>query len=350
MSLRPITIVGGGISGLSLGIDLQLQGLPVHLFEAGDYPRHRVCGEFLSGQGYRQLQEWGLAKSFLAAGAVEATHFKCYGPAGMSPVLRLPSPALCLSRYRMDDCMAEHFRELGGHLITRHRVHPADFEEKEGTIWAQGRLAQTRQKYPWIGYKCHLKDYPLAADLEMHFGRNGYVGLCRVEDGIINVCGLTRVAERESGMLGKGRWLPWALSSLHPSKHKNLQKAECLEDSLCYTAGLQYKARWFETTRTKAVIGDHRTLIPPLTGNGMSMAVESAHLATPFIQNYFAGDLQWEEVCQQVNRAMNQRFRKRLLVAGLLQRLILARHGEGIRNSLIKNMSAFHRYLYAWTR
>ena len=59
MSLRPITIVGGGISGLSLGIDLQLKGLPVHLFEAGDYPRHRVCGEFLSGQGYRQLQEWG---------------------------------------------------------------------------------------------------------------------------------------------------------------------------------------------------------------------------------------------------------------------------------------------------
>ena len=125
----------------------------------------------------------GLAKSFLAAGAVEATHFKCYGPAGMSPVLRLPSPALCLSRYRMDDCMAEHFRELGGHLITRHRVHPADFEQKEGTIWAQGRLAQTRQKSPWIGYKCHIKDYPLAADLEMHFGRNGYVGLCRVEDG-----------------------------------------------------------------------------------------------------------------------------------------------------------------------
>ena len=190
----------------------------------------------------------------------------------------------------------------------------------------------------------------MAADLELHFGRNGYVGLCRVEDGKINVCGLTRMVERESGIPGKGRWLHWALSSLHPSKHKNLQKSEYLEDSLCYTAGLQYKARWFETTRTKAVIGDHRTLIPPLTGNGMSMAVESAHLATSFIQNYFAGNLQWKEVCQEMNRAMNKRFQKRLLVAGLLQRLIMARHGEVIRNSLIKNMSEFHRYLYTWTR
>ena len=350
MSLRPITIVGGGISGLSLGIDLQLKGLPVHLFEAGDYPRHRVCGEFLSGQGYRRIKEWGLAKSFLTAGAVEATHFKCYGPTDMSPVLRLPSPALCLSRYRMDDCMAQHFRELGGHLITQHRVRPAHFEQKEGIIWAHGRLAQTRQKSPWIGYKCHIKNYPLAADLEMHFGRNGYVGLCRVEDGKINVCGLRRMKEKVVPNNGKKRWLQWTLSSLHPSKHENLLKAECLEDSLCYTAGLQYKGWRFEPIHTKAVIGDHRTLIPPLTGNGMSMAVESAYMATPFIQDYIAGDLQWKEVCQQMNRAMSNRFRKRLLIAGLIQRMVMARHGEGIRNSLIKNMSASYRYLYAWTR
>ena len=44
-----IEIVGGGLAGLSLGVALRREGVPVTLFEAGDYPRHRVCGEFIAG-------------------------------------------------------------------------------------------------------------------------------------------------------------------------------------------------------------------------------------------------------------------------------------------------------------
>ena len=48
-SLQPIEIVGGGLAGLSLGLALRQQDIPVTLFEAGSYPRHRVCGEFITG-------------------------------------------------------------------------------------------------------------------------------------------------------------------------------------------------------------------------------------------------------------------------------------------------------------
>ena len=48
---KPIQIVGGGLAGLTLGIALRKKEIPVAIFEAGNYPRHRVCGEFISGRG-----------------------------------------------------------------------------------------------------------------------------------------------------------------------------------------------------------------------------------------------------------------------------------------------------------
>ena len=47
--MREIEIVGGGLSGLSLGIYLRRRGVPVRILEAGAYPRHKVCGEFVCG-------------------------------------------------------------------------------------------------------------------------------------------------------------------------------------------------------------------------------------------------------------------------------------------------------------
>ena len=54
--LKPITIVGGGLAGLTLGIGLRQRGVPVKILEAGSYPRQRVCGEFISGNGQAVLE------------------------------------------------------------------------------------------------------------------------------------------------------------------------------------------------------------------------------------------------------------------------------------------------------
>ena len=61
---KPITIIGGGLAGLTLGIGLRQLGAPVTIWEAGRYPRHRVCGEFISGNGQAVLQRFGLLARF----------------------------------------------------------------------------------------------------------------------------------------------------------------------------------------------------------------------------------------------------------------------------------------------
>ena len=69
---KPITVVGGGLAGLTLGIGLRQRGIPVTVWEAGHYPRHRVCGEFISGRGQGTLARLGLRERLDEVGAISA--------------------------------------------------------------------------------------------------------------------------------------------------------------------------------------------------------------------------------------------------------------------------------------
>ena len=61
---REITIAGGGLTGLALASALRLREVPVTVLEAGNYPRHRVCGEFISGVSRETLTALGIAGLF----------------------------------------------------------------------------------------------------------------------------------------------------------------------------------------------------------------------------------------------------------------------------------------------
>ena len=200
---KPITIVGGGLAGLTLGIGLRQRNVPVTIFEGGKYPRHRVCGEFISGRGEEVLKELGLRGKILDAGAIRAQTAVFFSPVAGSPIRKLPSSALCLSRFTVDDLLAKELQGLGGELKQNERWCENKFGE--GVVRATGRrLRATDAGWRWFGLKVHARHVPLEADLEMHVARNGYVGLCRLNGGEVNVCGLFRRHTNE-GELGQTR-------------------------------------------------------------------------------------------------------------------------------------------------
>ena len=114
--MKPITIVGGGLAGLTLGIGLRQRGVPAALWEAGHYPRHRVCGEFICGRGQETLARLGLRDLLERAGAVGADTAAFFSATQSTGPRPLPSRAICLSRFTLDATLAEKFRELGGEL------------------------------------------------------------------------------------------------------------------------------------------------------------------------------------------------------------------------------------------
>ena len=117
---QPITIIGGGLAGLTLGIGLRQRAVPVTILEAGKYPRHRVCGEFISGRGQATLARLGLEELLTDLGAVRASTTAFFTEKCVGAPHPLPTPAVCISRFALDAALARHFENLGGKIGRAH--------------------------------------------------------------------------------------------------------------------------------------------------------------------------------------------------------------------------------------
>jgi flavin-dependent dehydrogenase len=316
MPMKPLTIIGGGLAGLSLGIMLRRNNVPVALIEAGTYPRHRVCGEFISGRGRDILRELGLESKI--SKKIEAScssfHLK-----GRRPVrLKLDSPALCVSRYQLDALLAEEFERIGGILKTGERAMVSD--ESEGVVRATGRRRSESGVGHLIGLKAHALDAELSSDLELNFGDREYVGICRVDENRANVCGLfySRRPIRELHTDWKNilRSAVWS---------RALENVSWDEESFCSVAGLTLDRH---APESNFAVGDAAAMIPPLTGNGMSMAFESAEQALQYLVQYSAGRITWDECLRGHAAAWRKTFAARLRWAGFVQSLVFRPAGQ----------------------
>ncbi len=348
MSKRPIHIVGGGVGGLSLGIRLRQLKVKTLISESGTYPRHRVCGEFISGRGVELLRKLGLCEAFLRSGGRMAKTMKFFGNKAISPEIQMTQPALCISRHAMDRIMSDQFKSMGGELCTGLRVASEKLLD-EGTVLASGRKPNTEKDATWTGYKFHVQGLKLEADLEMHFIELGYVGMCQVEKGRVNVCGLMP-SKLAAGLDLRSDWKDFLRSNLHPKKHEALESAERIEGSTCCVSGISYDASQLSKSEPLLKVGDRMSTIPPLTGNGMSLAIESAWLASEPIARYADSQQNWSQTLENLAALQTSSFQKRLAVSVPLQHVMMAPFMHGVREHVIKRLSFFHKTLFNLTR
>ena len=307
---RQVTIAGGGLAGLSLGIALRARGIPVTVLEAGAYPRHRVCGEFISGVTGETLATLGIAD--LLGDARRQVTLAWHDRGRRFLTDKLPRPAFGISRHLLDARLAERFQQLGGELRTGTRARP---EAREGFVWTAGRRARPGR---WIGLKAHVR-LATAEDLEMHSGTNGYCGLAGVEDGWTNVCGLFLL---DKHIVSRGaHLLPAYLEAGGQTRlAEALRHAVWRDGSFSAVAG-------FELGRQPPVpglmcLGDAESMIPPFTGNGMSMAFQAAARAVAPLADWADGALAWPQACRLLGAGLRRGFRRRLLAAAVLHRAL----------------------------
>ena len=191
------------------------------------------------------------------------------------------------------------------------------------------RLAADGPGPRWFGLKIHARNVPLSADLEMHVSPQGYVGLCRIENGEVNVCGLFRRDPADTSVSTAGRQL--LLGSPGSLLHQRLGGAEFDDASFCAVAGLSL-APVRAAIRPEVCVGDALTMIPPVTGNGMSMAFESAEIALGPLVAWSRGELTWPETKRAIAQQCDRQFARRLYWARQVQQLILT---VPLQNSLV---------------
>ena len=328
---RPIEIIGGGLAGLSLGLALRRAGVTVTIFEAGHYPRHRVCGEFITGLSAATITTLGLAPYFSDALHHREVAWFIGSDATAKPtrIQRLPSPALGLSRHALDHRLAAAFTAAGGVLLSNTRFPETDTPSVPGRVFTTGRR---RSRSPWLGLKIHARDVTLTRDLELHLGDHAYVGLARVEDGSVNVCGLFR--RRALCAKGANLLLGYLQATGLTALAARLAASELETTSFCAVAAVSFDRRVIAPPPRRVCLGDTCAMIPPFTGNGMAMAFQSAETALPPLLAYARGTAAWSDTCAVISRALRRRFRLRLASAAAVHPFLFSPPRQRVLSAL----------------
>ena len=146
-------------------------------------------------------------------------------------------------------------------------------------------------------------------------------GLARIEDGRVNLCGLFQAGSAS----GKGIGL--LLGCLQAGGLLRLAKriGEAVPDpeSFCGVAGF----RFGRTAAASFSIGDAALMIPPFTGNGMSMALEAAEQAIQPAMDFATGRISWEEAATRSDAAQRRHFRRRMRLASMIHPVMTSRPG-----------------------
>ena len=114
-----VVIAGAGPAGASAAIHLARGGARVLLLEQKRFPRHKLCGEFISPECLEHFARLGVAEEMTAAGGAALRETVFYGRGGRG--VRVPSEwfgaragaALGLSRAEMDERLLQRARAVG---------------------------------------------------------------------------------------------------------------------------------------------------------------------------------------------------------------------------------------------
>src|SRR5262249_42731548 len=106
------------------------------------------------------------------------------------------------------------------------------------------------------------------------------------------------------------------------------------EESFSSVAGLSLRPQK-AVKHNECCVGDTLTMIPPVTGNGMSMAFESAEVAIEPLANYSKGRISWDEARLMIAKGCDERFAKRLVWAARVQSVLLTPCLQGALVSVV---------------
>ena len=272
-----------------------------------------------SGAGQQSLERLGVLEELRESGSRPALTAAFYAAGKLITAQPLPKPALCISRHLLDERLAAELARLGGELKTGVRWAG---KPGEGIVRASGRRAESASNGTRLfGLKVHAIGVELEADLEMHLTPAGYVGLCRLAGGEVNVCGLFRSEGPVPDL--STQWRRWLEGNDGSVLHSRLTRATLDPGSFCTVAGLNLTPKQASESQ-QICVGDALTMIPPVTGNGMSMAFESAELAVEPLTRFSQGKTSWQQTRDEIAHGCDARFRRRLRWAGWLQKALFA--------------------------
>ncbi|HEX5025471.1 MAG TPA: FAD-dependent monooxygenase [Agriterribacter sp.] len=355
-----VAIVGGGLAGLCLSIQLVKAGHSVILFEKEKYPFHKVCGEYVSFECWNFLEEIGVPLSDWKLPQIR--NLIVSAPSGKYVEHRLPLGGFGISRYKLDAYLANLTRSLGTVVMEETKVdnvwfNDSYFHVQYGSLMCKAKLAcgsfgkRSNLDVKWkrrftqkksgklnnyIAVKYHIKtDFP-SDYIALHNFKNGYCGISQVEEGKYCLCYLT-TAQHLHQCDNSIELLEQKILRRNPYLDKIFSSATFLDEFPVTIAQLSFEKK-LQWEHHILMAGDAAGMIAPLCGNGMSMAMHASKIAFKELDLFLHGkiDRHTMETTYQTN--WNNMFRERLRTGRWVQS-VLGR--EWLTNYFIQTIRLF---------
>ncbi len=326
-----LAIIGGGPAGSSAAIAATHLGASVVLLEARNFPRHKVCGEFVSAEALdvlaSLLQNLPAGRALLdSAPDIQRTRLFLGTRMIEAPV---SPPALSITRYDLDFQLWMAAQAAGVETRSNCEVTAAEGSgpfrlatsggnhSAKALIIAAGRWSQftpdrTVPAGPrWIGVKGHFREVSPNPSTDLYFFANGYCGVQPVAKDVINTCAMVRSDRATS--------LP-EVFALHAKLAERAASWTAVTQPIS-TAPLIYRNP--QPVRGNAMFaGDAAAFIDPFAGDGISIALRSGRLAAQCICRFLSGETELRESAALYEEEYSRQFAPLLAAASRMRSLL----------------------------
>lgn len=303
-----VAIIGGGLAGLALAIDLRKRSYSVLVIEKGDYPRHKVCGEYISMESHRYLLD--LCPKLKELDLPFINEFKLTSGKNKAFSTNLSLGGFGISRYLLEDLLYQEAAQLGVVFLLNTKASSVVSENSNFIIDTSsakyttslvcnttGRKSNLRTdeeiqkpiKTNYVGIKYHVRIPRKSNLIEIHNFPGGYCGISNIEEEKSCLCYIVNADKLKTS----GNSIP-KLESTFLFQNSELERiftnAEFLLENPVTVSGINFRIK---KTCVNGVFyaGDSAGSMAPVTGNGMSMALRSAATLAKNIDLYFSNKI-----------------------------------------------------------
>lgn len=324
-----ILIIGGGLAGLTSAIHLSKLGFSVVLIEKNSYPKHKVCGEYISNE---VLPYFKWLKVDIEA--LKPTHIKTLkfsSESGKEIETELPLGGFGISRYVLDEAL--YLKVISQNCtVLEDLVNEVDFKDgvfevklnsgkilkSQVVLGAFGKRSNldlnmkrnfSQNKSPWLAVKSHYSGSFPEDVVGLHNFKGGYCGVSKVENDEINICYLTNFKSFKEHKNIED--FQKNVVSGNPHLEKILKNSIQIFEKPLTISQVNFEKKK-NVENHILMLGDSAGLIHPLCGNGMAMAIHSAKLASEQVVDFLTEKISREEMEHNYSKNWNFNFKNRL--------------------------------------
>ena len=336
-----VAIIGGGLAGLNLSIQLAVKGHSVVLFEKETYPFHKVCGEYISMESWNFLTK-EIGVDLKSHDAAFINKLWVTSPNGESLKSDLDLGGFGISRHKLDFLLKDIAVRAGVSVFENCKAEEVNFDNKLFNIktntddynakvccgswgkrsnfdvkWKRAFTSKTSSRLNnYVGIKYHVKMNFDEDVIALHNFKDGYCGISKIEDDKYCVCYLTKASNiKKAGSIKKAEE---QILYQNPHLKNAFEKMEH-----CYDAPLSISQISF--SKKEAVqnnilmVGDSAGMITPLCGNGMSMAMHGSKIAAAEISAFLKNSISRKEMEKNYSKNWKKNFETRVATGKFVQ-------------------------------